>query len=457
MRCILPLVVGLLVGSLCLHCSKRDSSNRWDIDHPSDTHLDSDTTTDTDLSDSQSESEQQETDDLETDTQLDSDTTISNDPQCENEAPEPVFCGDICKPVENNGPPSNRVSLILIGDGFTAQDLEKNYYDLAFELADYMFTNTNDSEPYVRYRRFINFYRIDLVSNESGVDQPGKNVWVDTPLDGEDGCTDWRIGMCQVNWEKTHNAIEQAMKDSDVPWTDWRLVTLNTKSHCGASHYPARGTLAVYCPYAPESPDIALHEGGHAFHWLADTYWTLDEAYTGSEPPAVNLTKNSTGAKWSHWLGYDDPILGKIGAYEGGGQYKRGLYRPSYNQKMGSAEYCHAPGPPYCPHDAVSREKIVLDIYNIVDPLDNWADNKAPLTNPETLWVDVVDCEVIKVDWYVDDALVASDFGEVFNLKAHNLQPGQHTIEARAYDDTEWVRQDRTALEQNVTWTVILD
>lgn len=373
---------------------------------------------------------------------------------CVNEDPEPIHCGANCSTLNNGGPVNNRIALALIGDGFTQSDLAEKYTDLADQLVEYMFTNSNDSEPYVRYRRFINFYRIDLSSNESGVDKPGQDIWVDTALDGENTCTDYTIGMCQVNWEKTHDAFDAAIADSDVATLHWRLVTLNTEEECGAAHYPDRGNLAVYCPYQSQSPDIALHEGGHAFHGLGDTYWDHDEAYQGDEPTAVNLSLDSTGEKWSHWLGYVDPILGEVGAYEGGALYRYDIYHPTLNQKMGSEVYCHHPGPPYCPHDPVSREKIILDIYEIVDPLDSWTDNSSVLQHPETLEVDVVDCDVITVDWWIDGELVAEDGGESLRLDDFSLSSGQHHIEAHAHDDTEWVRLDRSSMEQRISWTV---
>jgi hypothetical protein len=356
--------------------------------------------------------------------------------------------------VRANGPPDNRVSLVLLGEGFTGSELSDVYAPHAEEVAKYMFENANDSQPYVRYKRFINFYRIDLVSNESGIDDPESGHYVDTPLDGETGCSDLAGQMCTVRWSKALDAFDDALAGSQVDHIDWRWITLNYEQGCGVTHYPARGNLAIYCPYQAESPDIALHEGGHGFHLLADTYWTIDGVYSGPEPNNVNLSKDSTGQKWQHWLDYDDPTLGMIGAFEGGGQYTQGLYRPSLNQKMGSAERCHEPGPPYCPHDAVSREKIILDIYDLVRPLDAWSPNDALLVDPDKLTVNVVDCDVVKVDWWVDGQLLLADHGEELVPRAHGLAPGVHTIEARAYDDTEWVRLERTALEQVVTWQV---
>ncbi len=375
---------------------------------------------------------------------------------CENQPAAAIGCGASCTALRSNGPPSNRVNLALIGEGFTAAELASSYRPHADDLAKYMFENVNDSEPYVRYRRFINFFRLDLVSNESGVDDPSTNHYVDTPLDGERGCSDLGGQMCSVNWRKALDAFDAALAGSSVDHLDWRWIALNDRQPCGVTHYPARGAMAIYCPYQPESLDIALHEGGHAFSGLADTYWTIDGLFPGDEPSSVNLTKDPTGQKWQRWLGYVDPVLGEVAAFEGGGQYTKGIYRPSLNQKMGSEVYCHAPGPPYCPHDAVSREKIIFDIYALVRPFDTWTNNDALLVDPDELMVDVVDCDVVTVDWYVDDQLVAADFGERFRPKSHRVSSGLHTIQARAHDDTEWVRAPRDLLQQTVSWQVDL-
>ncbi len=375
---------------------------------------------------------------------------------CENQPAAAIDCGASCVAVRSNGPPRNRVSLVLLGEGFTAPELTSFYAPHAEGLAKYMFENVNDSEPYVRYKRFINFFRIDLASKESGVDDPATGHYVDTPLDGERGCSDLAGQMCSVNWGKAHDAFDTVLAGTAVDHLDWRWISLNDREACGVTHYPARGALSVYCPYQPESFDIALHEGGHGFSGLADTYWTIDGVFPGSEPSSVNLTKDPSGKKWERWLGYIDPVLGKLGTFEGGGQYTKGIYRPSLNQKMGSKEYCHQPGPPYCPHDAVSREKIIFDIYAIVRPFDSWTKNDVPLVDPEKLTVDVVDCDVVKVDWYVDDKLVAADFGEEFWPQSQGVSRGLHTIEARAHDDTEWVRATRGPLQQTIAWQVEL-
>jgi hypothetical protein len=209
------------------------------------------------------------------------------------------------------------------------------------------------------------------------------------------------------------------------------------------------GTAGAYGTFSagnPSATEIAVHEMGHFLHGLADEYGGNASVYPGGEPGAANLTTNPAGQKWAHWLGYRQPGVGVIGAYEGGGYYEQGIYRPSPDSKMRSL---------YKPFNAVSREKIVLDIYRRVDPLDGWLANQQTLINPETIWVDAIDPNVIDVQWTVDGVEVLTGDEEVFVLAEHALTPGQHVLTARVFDPTDWVRIQRDLLEQSVTWTIL--
>jgi hypothetical protein len=115
------------------------------------------------------------------------------------------------------------------------------------------------------------------------------------------------------------------------------------------------------------------------------------------------------------------------------------------------------------PFNAVVREQMILDIYDEVDPLDGWLANVATIAVSQ-LWVDVVDPEVISVDWYVNGELVAPEHGESFDLAEFRSAPGLYTIRAHAYDNAilqsgsgsllDLVRSNLGALEQDVMWTV---
>jgi Ca2+-binding RTX toxin-like protein len=108
------------------------------------------------------------------------------------------------------------------------------------------------------------------------------------------------------------------------------------------------------------------------------------------------------------------------------------------------------------PFDAIAREQFILQFYQLVDPLDGHTENSTEKRNPGSLSVDVVDPDVVQVDWSVGGRTFAG-LGETLTFDFDDLGFGTYTVRARAYDDTDWVRGDRTALEQTVTWTVIND
>jgi hypothetical protein len=108
------------------------------------------------------------------------------------------------------------------------------------------------------------------------------------------------------------------------------------------------------------------------------------------------------------------------------------------------------------PFDAIAREKIILDIYSLVDPLDAWLDNHGLLLNPARLAVDVIDPNVIKVNWFVNGILVQGAEGETFSLFDYGFGPGHYEVTARAFDPTDWVRINLNELEESIKWDVEL-
>jgi hypothetical protein len=117
--------------------------------------------------------------------------------------------------------------------------------------------------------------------------------------------------------------------------------------------------------------------------------------------------------------------------------------------------------------NAVSREKIIMDIWRLVTPVDSADPPAGSVTNPTALTVNVIDPAVINVDWSVDGSVVAPNGGVTFDIAGAMLSPGAHTIAARAYDNAGddlvrhrsggiYNRQYWSRSEQTVTWTVTL-
>jgi hypothetical protein len=361
--------------------------------------------------------------------------------------------------VQRCGAPKNRVNLVFIGDGYTTEGLS-----LWAAHVDGLWNEIQTTAaPYARYRNFINVYRVDIESKQTGIDDPDKGIFVDTALDGTNSCIDWMMGLCQVDWKKTHAAIDAGMEGIPV---HWRLVGLHTHIFLGATHYPPEGTLAVYATDVPEAFNIATHEGGHGFHGLGDEYVVdtgKDATYTDAEPNWPNLTKDPTGSKWKRWQGFAEPDLGgPVGAYEGGmANYGKGIYRPSPQSRMNA--FTHE-------LDAIGKESAIRSIYAHVHPVDEHLPNASAIQGCEPPWLHVVDPEVIKLQWFVDGVRVEGASAESLDLCRRGVPSGTHVVRARAYDEVldhafsdntaphplDLVREGAEALEESVEWTVTI-
>jgi hypothetical protein len=325
------------------------------------------------------------------------------------------------------------VNYVILGDGYVASELETIYLAHVRAMVGALFGERN--EPYRRYRRFINICVLKVASNESGVDGDGRVR--DTAFDGR-GDDQSRLGT--VNGTKVRAAISQLLPHTmDV---DWRSVVLNSDQwwHSG-------GSIMVWSGAGgSRSAEAAVHEGGHSFHRLADEY-DADACRGTAEPTEINVTADPTGQlKWKEWLNHDQtPGTGLQRPFEGGRYCRTGIWRSSASSLMRTV-----PGP----FNSISREKIIRDIYAIVSPIDSATDNRALVSAPAELRVDVVDPDVVKVEWAVDGRVMTADGGGTFPTTG--LPPGNHTVTARAHDDTPWVRGDRSRLQRTLEWQVTI-
>jgi hypothetical protein len=355
----------------------------------------------------------------------------------------------------NNGSPANRVDLVFVGDGYTQADLTAGLYDQHIQtFLNHTFTTGGILvDPFPRYKNFFNVHKITVVSNQSGADIPSQSIFRDTALDAtyETGGPN---GPLTIDTDEADALLNAELAGTGID-ANVQLAAVNHSMYSGSTFHG----WAIYSAANLNAPDLELHELGHAYGWLLDEYGGSPATYTGPEPTEVrNITKDPTGQKWSHWLGFVDPrdATLTIGVHEGAAGYDHGLYRPSLNSKMRSL---------YRPFDAVSRESFIHSIYQDVDPLDDWLDNAGTLIDDE-LWVDVVDPDVIQLQWFVDDVLVAGASDESFRPRAFGYGPGTFEVRARAYDEVfdhsfsgdllDLMRSDFDDLEQSVTWSLTI-
>lgn len=107
----------------------------------------------------------------------------------------------------------------------------------------------------------FNVHRVDLPSNESGVDEPDLGIFRDTALDMAFNCGGIPRLLC-VNVNKAYAAAASA------PDIDQILVIANSTRYGGAG-YSAQN-LCTLAGGNNSAVEIAIHEFGHAFADLSD-------------------------------------------------------------------------------------------------------------------------------------------------------------------------------------------
>jgi hypothetical protein len=334
--------------------------------------------------------------------------------------------------VVDNGPVANRYDIVILGDGYQASEEARFYSDIDRWRKDLF-----GREPFKSYERFFNVHAVFRASIESGADQPDVSppIVKNTAYDAT------------YNYSGTARCLyikNRTLATSDAklaPDVEGRVVVFVNSSRYGG----CAGTFAV--SYNGSSgPVVQSHEFGHSFGGLADEYdYGRSGTYSGSEPSQANITADPTGkAKWPLWLGYNG-----IGAYQGAGYYKTGLYRPKNNCLMRSLSA------PLC---EICIEQLCKKGYETVTPIEN--------ALPAGVFVGVNQSATQlfsfdnlvpdggKVEWYVDNQLVQTG-GSQFVLASAAYPLGFRVVELRVTDETDKVRKDPSKLLYNKrNWTV---
>jgi hypothetical protein len=273
-------------------------------------------------------------------------------------------------PVIHNGEPAGKVDLLLLGDGYTAAEMEKWHGD-ARRLAGLLFA----ASPFREHRQDFNVWAIDTPADESGVSRPSDGVFRRSPVRAAyDAFGSERYVLTFDN--KRLREIASA-----APY-EFIEIVVNDRKYGGGGIFNLYATVAADNAFTPY---VFVHEFGHHFAGLADEYYTSDVAYGSPkqrpEPWEPNATADPRAAKWKDLLtpgielptpwpkqeferiqqdiqqrrrairaahrpeeemealfreemGHDTKLLssgpdaGKVGAFEGAMYQSRGYYRP---------------------------------------------------------------------------------------------------------------------------------
>jgi hypothetical protein len=342
--------------------------------------------------------------------------------------------------LRESGPRENRISLVVLGDGYTDAELVKYSTDV-----DLLVQGFFRQEPYASYANYFSVFRVDVVSNESGASHPEREIKRDTALGAHYNCANIQRLVCVNN-----DAVAQVLSRSVPPeLRDLVIVLVNDPEYGGSGgRYPVASLH-------PQVVELMLHEMGHTLGLLADEYST-GTCNPDVEPAAVNSTREISSVsaiKWGHWIAESTELptptrtLGLPGAYEGSSYCATGAYRPTFDSKMRSLGRSF---------DAVNTEQLIRRFYNFVSPIDG----VFPAEGELTARGEVVDFAVerpldLSVSWWLDGEMVGP--APTFSIDTSRLSPGPHAVRVEVRDDTPLVRVDSTqALVESARWTLIV-
>lgn len=257
----------------------------------------------------------------------------------------------------DHGPDCVRWNLVILGDGYRDCELMKYHTDVQNFLTAFRTT-----PPFDELFRGINVYRIDVVSAESGADDP-----IDCECGtGATSRTYFDARFCGTGRDRHYLTVDYdlatsvALAQVSFCWSNI-LVFVNSCEY-GGSGKP--GKRIATCSTHVLSPQIAIHELGHSAFKLDDEY---DGGYDVlGEPVAPNVTLDTNRAtnKWRDLIADTTPmptqcnpnckgstcvspgtppLLDAVGTYEGARNSNCYVYRPFPDC------YMRTLGLPFCP------------------------------------------------------------------------------------------------------------
>lgn len=305
-------------------------------------------------------------------------------------------------PIMYNGDSENKVDLLILGDGYTKNELKKFRSDVDHFLLVFFSTS-----PFKERKSDFNVWMIETPSEESGIDKPDKNIWKNNIF----GTAYNSFGSARYILTEENRTLRDIA--AAAPY-DFIHILVNDNRYGGGGIF----NLYATCYANPDTVGqewqrdyVFVHEFGHSFAGLGDEYYSSQVAYNdfyakGVEPWEPNLTAllDPKNLKWKNLVdpaftlptpwnksAYDsietvlgkldrlapdyyqkrDPLkktadeiihnpalAGKVGAFEGAGYVSEGLYRPSIDCRMFSLNVV--------PFDPVCAAAIVrmIDMYS---------------------------------------------------------------------------------------------
>jgi len=199
--------------------------------------------------------------------------------------------------VMQNGEPRNKVDLLLMGDGYTAAEMEKWHAD-ARRLAQTLF----GTSPFKERRNDFNVWAIDIAADESGISRPSDGIARRSPL----RATYDAFGSERYVLTFDNKRLREAASAAPYEFIE---IVVNSRKYGGGGIFNLFATVAADNAFTPY---VFVHEFGHHFAGLADEYYTSDVAYENVtarlEPWEPNVTADPHAAKWAELIAAGTPL-----------------------------------------------------------------------------------------------------------------------------------------------------
>ncbi|HVK10487.1 MAG TPA: IgA Peptidase M64 [Gemmataceae bacterium] len=303
--------------------------------------------------------------------------------------------------IEKNGPPSEKVDLLILGDGYTAAERPKFEAD-AKRMVGHLFA----ASPFKERRKSFNVWGLCPPARESGVSRPSLGKHTASPV----GATYDAFGSERYILTFDNRAFRRVAQFAPYDHVE---ILCNNRTYGGGGIFNLYGTVSADSAWAAY---VFVHEFGHTFAALADEYYTSPVAYLPADKKVEPWQPNATAqtdpskVKWKDQLTAGTPAptpwpkaeyeawskdyqkrraqlrkdkrpeaemealfaedrrvtekllgaakhFGQVGLFEGSNYEATGLYRPAMDCIMfsRSAEFC-----PVC-RRAIER---IIDLYS---------------------------------------------------------------------------------------------
>jgi hypothetical protein len=406
--------------------------------------------------------------------------------------PEPVV-----HIVQETGPASERMNLIILGDGYQQDQQSLFLADVQRNLAVMWAT-----EPYRSYRDYMNVYAVELASIDYGVrrDPDGRvrhpdGTIRDTgeregPIDTKntalrlwysDGLTNplargTTYGPAPVNCEDFGEFYPPGVDPCETgAEAHDRIIDTHVVPVMGTPRGQNVQSLAVFNTFtyggigganatasggSPQGPLISLHELGHSHGTMVDEYPyssrdVVRDCLTGQTEAQQGFHHTlytdpqqmvDDQVKWWRWIGEESLTGGTIGTHEGGRMFPCGVRRPSEHSIMRWIGF---------DWDQIGREHMVARITGQRNRGQMQVTHTPEGTVPRdgVLWVETQHPKYheLTVTWRIggpDGEVLDTGNSRHLDLAALNLAPGTIVhVEVRdpvGPDGIDWVRNPST-------------